>query len=296
MPSGAAQPPYLPFGPPHYTEPNFILPPRPRGPTSTILDGWNNELPRSQAPGSGRPRHENFDLAGSAVTPFPRQANCLIYPTIRHELDTTAFENHLPLLSSPHYGTPFYQPMGAMPPNGGRERTVYPRMDTSAQFQAPGPRAYPFGTSAHDLPTTQTSDLLFAINQLRPSFASPSHPASIPNHPRSSDDSSLDFEISPPPRPYEPDSATFGMRESVSRWTSHASGRPQHENFGIFSNAIESPSPIKQQPQKSQNATNRNPCNLCKRWHVRCVVVADELDPLCEQCRKKGVKCEFAKK
>ncbi|KAH8114155.1 hypothetical protein DFH11DRAFT_251918 [Phellopilus nigrolimitatus] len=72
---GAAQSPYLPFGPPHYTEPNFILPPRPRGPISSILDGGTIELSRSRAPGSGRPRHENFDLAGSATTPDFRQAN-----------------------------------------------------------------------------------------------------------------------------------------------------------------------------------------------------------------------------
>ncbi|KAH8103238.1 hypothetical protein DFH11DRAFT_1884237, partial [Phellopilus nigrolimitatus] len=71
----AVQPPYLSFGPPHYAESNFILPPRPRGPISSILDGGTIELFRSRVPGSGRPRHENFDLAGSAATPDSRQAN-----------------------------------------------------------------------------------------------------------------------------------------------------------------------------------------------------------------------------
>ncbi|KAH8103241.1 hypothetical protein DFH11DRAFT_292432 [Phellopilus nigrolimitatus] len=156
----AVQPPYLSFGPAHCTESSFFLPPRPRGPVSTILVGGTIELSRSRMPGSGRPRHENFDLAGSAVTPFPRQANCLIYPAIRHEIDTTASENHLPLLSSPHYGTPFYYSGEDMPPNYGRECVVSPRMYTNAQFQAPGNRAYSLGISVLDPATTETPDLV----------------------------------------------------------------------------------------------------------------------------------------
>ncbi|KAH8114151.1 hypothetical protein DFH11DRAFT_251821 [Phellopilus nigrolimitatus] len=261
LPIGAAQSWYLPFGPPHSTESNLISPPRPRGPISTILDGGANEVSRSRAPGSSRPRQEHFD--------------------------TTALGDHLLVSSSPHHGTPLYHSGEEMPPNSGGGRIVYPRMSTDTQFQVPC-------RSLYDPPTIQISDLRLAIDQHRPSFPSPSYPASIPNYPRSSEDSSHDLGISPP---RELVSAILGM-EGITRGPSHASGRSQHENFGqgVSSIDIGTAGPIGQQPRKSQDTPNRKPCNLCKHWHVRCVVVADELGPLCEQCKKKGVQCGFPKK
>ncbi|KAH8114153.1 hypothetical protein DFH11DRAFT_1769289 [Phellopilus nigrolimitatus] len=208
---GAAQPPYL----------------SPRGPISSILDGGTIELSRSRAPGSGRPRHEHFDLADFAAMPDPRQVNW------------------------------------------------------------PAPSDY-----SH----SQENPFLLVIEQHSPSFTSLSYPASTPSYPLSSVDSSDD--CSSPPRPREPDSTIFGMKESIARWASHASGFPQHENFVQRDSSIatEPASPIKQQPQKARNVINRNPCKICKRRHEKCVVVASNFGPLCEKCKKRGVMCKFSKK
>ncbi|KAH8110483.1 kinase-like domain-containing protein [Phellopilus nigrolimitatus] len=62
--------------------------------------------------------------------------------------------------AAPHFGAPLHRPGEEMPPNGGAERIVYPRINTNAQSETPGRRAYPLGTSAYDPPTTQTFDLV----------------------------------------------------------------------------------------------------------------------------------------
>ncbi|KAH8114154.1 hypothetical protein DFH11DRAFT_1596165 [Phellopilus nigrolimitatus] len=185
-----------------------------------------------------------------------------------------------------------------MPQNGSGERIVYPLVHTNAQGQALGRPVYPLRTSAHEFPMTQAPDLFLAIDQYRPSLPSPSYPGSTPNFSHSSVDYSHNSVISPPPHPHKLVSATVGMEgmeEGIMHGPSHASGHSQHENVGqgVSSIAIEPAGPIGQQPRKSQKTTNRNPCTLCKYWHVRCVVVADELGPLCEQCRGRGLRCEF---
>ncbi|KAH8114146.1 hypothetical protein DFH11DRAFT_1544379 [Phellopilus nigrolimitatus] len=119
MPSGAAQSPYVPFGPLYRAESNSILPPRPRGPISTTLDGGTNRaLPLTSAWRTGL---HTSDVPYSQEDPFDPLS--LTYLAIRHEVDTTAPEIVCRFSHRLITGLPSYQSGEETPQNGGGERT-----------------------------------------------------------------------------------------------------------------------------------------------------------------------------
>ncbi|KAH8114124.1 hypothetical protein DFH11DRAFT_250442 [Phellopilus nigrolimitatus] len=113
---------------------------------------------------------------------------------------------------------------------------------------------------------------------------------------RHSGDSLYHPDLYLPPRPRDPIAATLDLAEVVELNAPRIpeNNRLRHENFDL--EGLSGPSTSTSRlSQGSRKPANRNPCRLCRGWHVKCDVVATQPFLLCGQCEKKGyVKCDFS--